>query len=351
MLSAEHLLKVQNTAVIVVDAGLCLDYMNPAAEALLKVSRERGKGRPIVEILGSEVAIDPILEKAVESAENYTLRELTIVPIQSGEQMLVDCTVSPLQVNEQNGLLLELWRVDNLVKLARDSWRSEHQRATQQMIRGLAHEIKNPLGGLRGAAQLLERQLELDELKEYTGIITHEADRLSNLVDRMTAPYREIKREWLNPHELLEHVYRLVEVEEQGRVSLTRDYDPSLPEIHAERDGLTQVMLNIVRNAAQAIPDLGNITLRTRIGRQHSVGGRVYRQVIRIEIEDDGPGVSDEIAERLFFPMVTGRAEGTGLGLSIAQEIVTRHGGTIEFNSEPGHTCFLVVLPVTNEPV
>lgn len=331
---------------IVVDADLRVSLLNPAAEALLKISRERACARSIVDVLGAEIEITPVLEKALKESENYTLREMTLSPQHSVELMLVDCAVTPLNEVGESALLLELWRVDNLVRLSRDSWRTEHQQAARQMIRGLAHEIKNPLGGLRGAAQLLARELKDDEFSEYTSIIIQEADRLSNLVDRMTAPYREIILEWLNPHEILEHVHKLVQVEEQDRITLYRDYDPSLPDIYAERDGLTQVFLNILRNAAQAISDQGSITLRTRIGRRHSVGGKVFRQVIRVEIEDDGRGVSEDIADKLFFPMVTSRADGTGLGLSIAQDIVSRHGGNIEFNSQPGSTCFLVVLPV-----
>ena len=346
MWPSDTLLKSQNTAIMVVTDALAIDYLNPAAEALLKTSNVRASGREVMELLGPQSGLAPVLDKAVTDGETYTLREMTLSVPSEGETMLVDCTISPLIHDGTCGLLLELWRVDNLVKLARDSWRAERQQATREMIRGLAHEIKNPLGGLRGAAQLLERELPSEELAEFTTIITQEADRLSNLVDRMTAPYREVSQEWLNPHEILEHVYKLVLAEAGDRLKVERDYDPSLPDIYGERDGLTQVILNIVRNAAQAISGTGRIVIRTRIGRRQSIGGRVFRQAIRIEICDDGPGVSSDLVDKLFFPMVTGRADGTGLGLSIAQEIVSRHQGTIEFTSQPGETCFLVLLPV-----
>jgi two-component system nitrogen regulation sensor histidine kinase GlnL len=288
-----------------------------------------------------------VLEKAMAEGQTYTVREMPLRARPDGDSILVDCTVTPLiDVGDRNGLMLELWRVDSLVKLARDSWLAERQSATRSMIRGLAHEIKNPLGGLRGAAQLLDRELPPGELREFTRIITHEADRLTKLVDRMTAPYLQVRRERLNLHEILQHVYRLVQAEVQGRVTIYRDYDPSLPDIVAERDGLTQVFLNIVRNAAQAIGDKGRITLRTRIGRRQSVSGVLYRQVLRVEIQDDGPGVPEELQEVMFYPMVTGRADGTGLGLSLAQEIVSRHKGRIECRSEPGNTTFIVILPL-----
>jgi two-component system, NtrC family, nitrogen regulation sensor histidine kinase GlnL len=346
MFDPRYLFKAQNTAIVVLTDELRVQRLNPAAEDLLDMSERRARGKPVGRVVGDYPGLREVLDKALEEGQTYTLREMPLrIPV-AGEPVLVDCTVTPLiEVGDEVGLMLELWRVDSLVALARDAWLSERQSATRTMIRGLAHEIKNPLGGLRGAAQLLDRELAPGELREFTRIIIHEADRLTKLVDRMTAPYHHIRREPLNLHEVLQHVYKLVQVEVQGRVTIYRDYDPSLPDIVAERDGLTQVFLNIVRNAAQAIGDKGRITLRTRIGRRQSVGGVLYRQVLRAEVHDDGPGIPDDLREKMFYPLVTGRADGTGLGLSLAQEIVSRHKGRIECKSEPGNTTFTVILP------
>ena len=337
MFDASFLFNAQNTAVVVLNAVMRVERLNPAAESLLDIGDRRARGKLVNKIIGDYAPLHDVLEKALLTGQTYTLREMILRTHVEAETVLVDCTVTPLvDVDNERGLMLELWRVDSLVKLARDSWLAERQSATRSMIRGLAHEIKNPLGGLRGAAQLLDRELPPGELREFTRIITHEADRLTKLVDRMTAPYLHVGKESLNLHQ----------VEVQGRVTIYRDYDPSLPDIVAERDGLTQVFLNIVRNAAQAIPEQGRITLRTRIGRRQSVGGRLYRQVLRVEVHDNGPGVPDELREKMFYPLVTGRADGTGLGLSLAQEIVSRHKGRIECESEPGDTTFTVILPL-----
>ncbi len=347
MCDPRYLFKAQNTAIVVVTDRREVQLMNPAAEALLDISDRRARGKPMEKVVGDFPALLEVVGKALNRGQTYTLREMPLRAPPGVDPVLVDCTVTPLvEVGDDHGLMLELWRVDSLVKLARDSWLSERQSATRSMIRGLAHEIKNPLGGLRGAAQLLDRELPPGELHQFTRIITHEADRLTKLVDRMTAPYQQIRRETMNLHEVLQHVYRLVQAEVQGRVTIYRDYDPSLPDIVGERDGLTQVFLNIVRNAAQAIEERGRITLRTRIGRRQSVGGVLYRQVLRAEILDDGPGVPEDLREKMFYPLVTGRADGTGLGLSLAQEIVSRHKGRIECKSEPGNTCFTVILPL-----
>lgn len=346
MFDSSYLIKAQNTAIVVLGADRRVQQLNPAAEDLLDISIRRARGRAVKAVVGDYPPLEAVLDKAVAEAQTYSLREMPLRDRPDGDPVLVDCTVTPLLDGGDAGLLLELWRVDSLVKLARDSWLAERQAATRSMLRGLAHEIKNPLGGLRGAAQLLDRELPPGELREYTRIITHEADRLAKLVDRMTAPYQNIRRERVNLHEVLQHVYRLVQAEVGGGVTIHRDYDPSLPEIVGERDGLTQVFLNIVRNAAQAIGDKGRITLRTRIARRQSVGGVMYRQVIRVEIHDDGPGVPEELRENMFYPLVTGRADGTGLGLALAQEIVGRHHGRIDCRSEPGNTTFTVMLPL-----
>jgi len=217
------------------------------------------------------------------------------------------------------------------------------------MIRQLAHEIRNPLGGLRGAAQLLERELPTPELREYTRIIIGEADRLTSLTDSLLGPIRSPQRQLLNLHEILERVIVLIASEQRDAVRLVRDYDPSLPPLSADPDQLIQSLLNVARNAMQAAGPDGHIVFRTRVLGNFAIGQIRHKLVASIEIEDDGPGIPAEIADSIFYPLVTGRPDGTGLGLPISQDLVSRHGGLIEFQSRPGKTVFMVRLPIHSE--
>jgi two-component system nitrogen regulation sensor histidine kinase GlnL len=212
-------------------------------------------------------------------------------------------------------------------------------------VRGLAHEIKNPLGGLRGAAQLLERELPDEALTEYTQIIIEEADRLQNLVNNMLGPNRVPEMKSVNIHQILERVYHLVKAEAGLRLTINRDYDPSIPPIVGDMDQLIQAFLNILRNGVKAAGSRGVLGITTRILRQFTIGNIQHRLVVSVEIEDNGPGIPKELQERIFFPMVTG-GDGIGLGLSIAQTLINRHHGLIEFNSKPGQTVFRVLLPL-----
>ena len=214
------------------------------------------------------------------------------------------------------------------------------------MVRQLAHEIKNPLGGLRGAAQLLERQLDSDDLREYTGVIISEADRLAALVDTLLGPGGPPNRQIVNIHELLEYVLRLVEPETSANISIVRDYDAGLPDTELDRDQLVQAFLNLVRNALTALSGQGRITLRTRALINFTIGETLHPVAISIDIEDDGPGIPPELQDSVFYPLVTSNPEGTGLGLPVAQELISRHHGLIEFESRPGRTVFQVRIPL-----
>ncbi len=218
------------------------------------------------------------------------------------------------------------------------------------MVRQLAHEIKNPLGGLRGAAQLLERELLDPSLREYTRVIISEADRLTNLLDSMLGPGRPPAKQLVNVHELLERVYHLLRSEAPERVTIDRDYDPSLPPLTVDPNHIIQAMLNLGRNAIQALSgeavQAPRLILRTRAMSNASVGAHRHRLAASIQFEDNGPGVLTEIRDTIFYPLVSGRTDGTGLGLGIAQDLVSRHGGLIEFDSAPGRTIFLISLPM-----
>ena len=214
------------------------------------------------------------------------------------------------------------------------------------MIRQLAHEIKNPLGGIRGAAQLLERQLDDESLREYTDVVISETDRLAGLVDTLLGPGGPPNKQPVNVHELLEYVVRLIESEDGRQLTVHRDYDPGLPDIDLDRDQMIQAFLNLLRNAAAALDGQGTLTLRSRAATNFTIGNVRHRVIASIEIEDDGPGIPPELQDTIFYPLVTSRPEGTGLGLPAAQELLSRHGGLIEFDSRPGCTVFYVRIPL-----
>ncbi|NLY57930.1 MAG: PAS domain-containing sensor histidine kinase, partial [Gammaproteobacteria bacterium] len=268
--------------------------------------------------------------------------------------LIADYSVTPMQALERSWILLELLPRDRLLRITKEEAQLSKQEVTRVLVRGLAHEIKNPLGGIRGAAQLLARELGEPALQDYTDVIIQEADRLRNLVDRMLGPYQPPRLTPISIHEITEHVCSLVQAEAQGKLDLLRDYDPSIPDLLADREQLIQAVLNIVRNAMQALMSVddgrrGQITLRTRTLRQFTIGPRRHRLVCRLEITDNGPGIAPGILDSIFYPMVSGRAEGTGLGLSITQNIITRHQGLIECDSTPGHTTFTLFLPLPGE--
>jgi two-component system nitrogen regulation sensor histidine kinase GlnL len=344
--SPARILDNLSTAVLVLDTKLCLVALNPAGEVLFETSAKKILNVPLTELLPAAQRFVDDLNEALTAKHPFTARGVRL-PLSSVRAVTVDCTVTPLlQHDAAVAVLVEIVQVDRLMRLARDESLRGRQLANREVLRGLAHEIKNPLGGLRGAAQLLERELSDPTLTEYTAVIIHEADRLRNLVDRLIGTPQIPRREKVNLHRVLEHVRRLVQAECGGGVRFLIDYDPSLPDLSGDSEQLVQAVLNIVRNAAQAMNQDGLVKLRTRIERGYTIGHKRHRLVAQVNIEDTGPGIPEELQERVFYPMVTGRAEGTGLGLSIAQDIVQRHGGLIEFDSRPGKTVFTLYLPL-----
>jgi two-component system nitrogen regulation sensor histidine kinase GlnL len=263
----------------------------------------------------------------------------------------VDCVMTPLSgagSGARSLVLVEFIALDRHKQISREERLVADSESARQVLRGLAHEIRNPLGGLRGAAQLLERELADEELREYTRVIVHEADRLQNLMDRMLGPRTPPRLRAVSIHEVTERVFALISAEAPPGVRVEKDYDPSIPELAADAELLIQAVLNVARNAVEAVEGRGQVLLRTRIHRQFTIGQRHHRLVARIDVVDDGPGVPEDLQERVFHPLVTGRHAGTGLGLSIAQSLVNQHGGLIECESRPGHTVFSILLPVNN---
>jgi two-component system, NtrC family, nitrogen regulation sensor histidine kinase GlnL len=336
------------TGIIVLDAQLCPIYANVAAQDLLAFSLNKARGRPFGDFLHDPNSLIANLRRVLQTGEGIADRELTLRPIGAPQSARVlDITITALE-GQITGthLLLELADDTQRHKISRDNDMMARLDSSRLMVRQLAHEIKNPLGGLRGAAQLLERELQDATLKEYTGVIISEADRLTALVDSMVGPSRAPVKNDINVHEVCEHVYHLLRGEAKPAVLVERDYDPSLPSALLDRHQIIQALLNVGRNALQAVGDRGKITLRTRALSNMSIGTARYRLVASLQVEDNGPGVPEELRGSIFYPLVTGRPNGTGLGLAVAQELVTRNGGLIEFESQPGRTIFTFLLPL-----
>ena len=341
-----HLLEHLTTAVLWFDAQLNLHFINPAGEMLFAVSARRLNGMTARELFAGADHVLHELERALDSGHGFTEREVQIT-FHGGKVSTLDAIVTPVSEPQLgSGLLVELMQLDRQLRITREESIVAQQSVSRALTRGLAHEIKNPLGGLRGAAQLLERELADPMLKEYTDVIIGEADRLQNLVDRMLGPNTIPKKSAINIHQIVERVRQLVGAEVPTQVQLIRDYDPSIPDVVADPDQLIQAVLNIVRNAAQAVGERGEIRLRTRTLRQYTLGQLRHKLVIKIDVIDNGPGIAPHMMESIFYPMVTGRPDGTGLGLSIAQAIINQHGGLIECASEPGNTRFTLLLPL-----
>ncbi|MCM2129515.1 nitrogen regulation protein NR(II) [Larsenimonas sp. GH3-8] len=345
----QRLLENLTTAVVLLDGALRVRWMNPAAEAMLGISllRVRQSGLECLEDAHSDIGVR--LRQALATLHPYTQREVPLT-LSNGGSITVDYTASPLSGDE---LLLEFEARDRLMRISREEALVARQEMVKVLTRGLAHEVKNPLGGIRGAAQLLERDLPDDSLVEFTRIIVEEADRLRDLVDRMLGPNVMVEHLPLNIHSVLERVRTLLRAE-TNRVCFVGDYDPSLPELVGDERQLIQAVLNVARNGVQALEESGTesprLILKTRARRQFTLGAERHRLVCEVSIIDNGPGIPEQLRESLFYPMISGRAEGSGLGLSIAQSILHQHHGLIECDSEPGRTLFRLLIPLEPTP-
>lgn len=340
------------TAILLVEPDLTVGYLNTAAEALLEISGSRMLGERVTNLFIEQGDTATGLREAIRAGSAYTKRE-TVLSLPSGQQITVDYAVTPVVEGEGPvSLVLEIQPLDRMLRISREEGILSSQQNTRALVRGLAHEIKNPLGGLRGAAQLLARELPNSALRDYTNIIIEEADRLRNLVDQMLGPNKAPDRKPLNVHEALERVRQLLEAETRGQIEFIRDYDPSIPGMLGDKEQLIQAVLNIGRNAVEALNGMAEppqhpvIRLRTRTLRQFTIGTQRYRLVAKVDITDNGPGVPANLLETIFLPMVSGRSDGTGLGLSISQSIINRHNGLIECRSQPGATTFSLYIPL-----
>jgi len=334
------------TAVLLLDRGHAIVYANPAAENLFELSKRRLTGRKPNEIFVDASGLLVAIAKAVGGGASYAEQELEL-GVPGKAKLHLACTVSPIELREVT-LLLEFRHIDQQLKIAREERLQEQQQANRELIRSLAHEIKNPLGGIRGAAQLLERELDRPQLVEYTQVIIGEADRLRSLVNRLLTPNRLPSFRRINIHEILVRVKGVVQAE-FPQVAIISDFDTSLPDFDADPEQLTQAVLNIVRNAAQAVAGTTagpTIRLMTRVARGVTLARKRHRLALAVSVTDNGPGIPESLRDRIFFPLVSGREGGSGLGLTIAQTFVSQHNGTIECESMPGATVFTILLPL-----
>lgn len=334
------------TAILYFDSELILRVINPAGEMLLAHSAQSVIGSSANYLFPGDTDFIESLNQALITAHPLTERE-KLLHLPDQRQTNVDCTITPWITEDRvDGLLLELSHIDRQLRISREKRLLSQQSTARELLRGLAHEIKNPLSGLRGAAQLLERELITEELHEYTRIIVSEADRLRALVDRMLGPKSRPQMDIGNLHEVLERTRQLISVNLPSGILISTDYDPSIPELAFDHDMIFQAFLNIVQNAVHAIEHSGEIRLNTRITRNHTIGNTKHRLVAVIKIIDNGVGIPENLIDRIFYPMVSGRPDGSGLGLAISQSLVTQHGGLIECQSSPGQTQFTILLPL-----
>ena len=342
------------TAVMLLDASHQVVYANPSAETLFALSSTQISGQHLSHVFLHGEILQAAIDNAVKNNSPFREHEFPITTVRQ-QSFAVTCTVTPVDI-KGGTLLLEFQQMDQQLRIAREERMLIQQQANSELLRNLAHEIRNPLGGLRGAAQLLEHELPNTGLREYTQVIIKEADRLHLLMDRLLVPHRVPKYEPTNIHEVLERVRSLLLAESPNNIIVKRDYDTSLPELIGDREKLIQAVLNIARNAAQALQEANlnaghtaaqsQIILRTRAERQVTLAKKRYRVAIKLQIIDNGPGIPDEIRERIFYPLVSGREGGSGLGLALAQTFITQHHGMIDCESEPGKTCFTILLPI-----
>jgi len=336
------------TAVLVLDDALNVRYANPAAEALLDTAMRSLVGQPFLQLFAELPEQAQAVHEALEAHWNYAAQNVSYLR-PGREPLQLACLVTRTEV-AQASYVVELRSIEQMLRIVREERLLSEQQAHRELIRNLAHEIRNPLGGLRGSAQLLERELTDPGLREYTQVIIQEADRLQMLLDRLLTPHRAPKVGPLNIHEVLERVSRIVQAEFGERIELVRDYDPSVPELHGDMEQLIQALLNVARNAAQAIiggPEgAGTILFRTRVLRQITIARQRFRLALELQVVDSGPGVPEALRERIFHPLVSGREGGSGIGLSLAQTFIQYHGGVIECESRPGNTVFSILLPL-----
>ncbi len=340
-------------SVILLNKRYKMVYANPSFEVLFGVSSTKIFNHHLSEIFFNCEVLLLAIENSVKNNSPFREHEFSITS-QNHKSHAVTCTVTPVKIQDAI-ILLEFQQMDQQLRIAREERILIQQQANSELLRNLAHEIRNPLGGLRGAAQLLEHELPQPSLREYTQVIIKEADRLQDLMDRLLVPHRMPQYEPTNIHEVLERVRSLLLAESPNNIQVSRDYDTSLPDLTGDREKLIQAVLNVARNAVHALKESGignaKVTFRTRSERQVTLSKKRYRVAIKLEIIDNGPGIPPSMMDKIFYPLVTGHASGTGLGLALAQTFITQHHGMIDCDSKPGRTCFTMLIPIESSVI
>lgn len=335
------------TAVVVLDRELTICYVNPAAEALLVKSLSKLYQCPIEQVFYNTPINNNRLQQLLTTGQEFSDSDVTI-EFFDHQQITVEITASSVTFDQCPHILLEFKQIDQQKQISVEAFQQQQWESARDLIRGLAHEIKNPLGGLRGAAQLLDLELNQAQ-KEYTAMIIEQADRLTNLVDRLLGPNQLPVMKQQNIHIVIEKVFQLTQFDNPKNITLARDYDPSIPDLTFDQDKLQQTVINIIHNAIQVLDGENTITLRTRAASNKTINGKRIKLCAQISIIDNGPGIPEHIQSTLFYPMVSGRPSGTGLGLSICQTIIHQHNGKLSCVSRPGHTEFTILLPFNSE--
>tara|TARA_Y100000758_G_C16052898_1_gene422187 strand:- start:341 stop:1411 length:1071 start_codon:yes stop_codon:yes gene_type:complete len=334
------------TSVLLFDENLHLVSINSAGESLLSMSSKRILGLTPEKIWPNTMFFSDMIRKSFQFVRTRIERGVEMGLI-NRDSVKVDCIFTPIVINDETKeIIVELVGVDTFVREMQEFNHQTVQKVANESVQGMAHEIKNPLGGIRGAAQLMEKELDDESLLEYTKIIINESDRLRNFLDRMMAANTYPVRSDTNIHEIIEYVISIIRVESSRNLHIEKDYDPSIPTINADREQLIQAVLNLLRNAVQATTNDERILLKTRIKRQITIQNKLNKLAIQLDIIDNGPGIPAEIESGAFYPMVTGHAEGTGLGLSIAQQLIQSHGGIINYERKENNTYFSILFPI-----
>tara|TARA_B110000263_G_scaffold48235_1_gene40089 strand:- start:455 stop:1525 length:1071 start_codon:yes stop_codon:yes gene_type:complete len=334
------------TSVLLFDENLHLVSINSAGESLLSMSSKRILGLTPEKIWPNTMFFSDMIRKSFQFVRTRIERGVEMSLI-NRDSVKVDCIFTPIVIDDETKeIIVELVGVDTFVREMQEFNHQTVQKVANESVQGMAHEIKNPLGGIRGAAQLMEKELDDESLLEYTKIIINESDRLRNFLDRMMAANTYPVRSDTNIHEIIEYVISIIRVESSRNLHIEKDYDPSIPTINADREQLIQAVLNLLRNAVQATTNDERILLKTRIKRQITIQNKLNKLAIQLDIIDNGPGIPAEIESGAFYPMVTGHAEGTGLGLSIAQQLIQSHGGTINYERKENNTYFSILFPI-----
>ena len=337
------------TLVAVVDRHGVVLFSNAALEDVLGISRRSIEGSSLQQAFTEPSQLQNALEGALEN-EFGAMRYDAWLQRVGYEPLPVHVIVT--RIEPDNDIIVEMVPLEQQTRQDREERILEQAQSNKELIRNLAHEIKNPLGGIRGAAQLLELEMDSPDLTEYTQVIIHEADRLQSLVDRLLAPHRRPHTVGdVNIHEVCERVRSLIVSEFPKGLRVVRDYDTSIPEFRGDREQLIQTVLNIAHNAAQVLAERmqasdAELTFKTRVARQVTFGKQRYRLALELHVIDNGPGVPDSIRDRIFYPLVSGRDGGSGLGLTLAQTFVQQHQGMIEVDSVPGRTDFKILIPL-----